>query len=465
MKYDRRTGHVVSVVSKKQHEAVRYANDDTTEQLLFGGGAGGGKSFIVLSIAVAMAYKYPGIRIFVGRNQLNDLIKGCIPTISKITKSIGFAFSKAWNHNQNSNVLTCKSTGSTITLGELKYRASDPEWDRIGSLEFTIAIIEECQEVEEKIVDILLGRVGRHLNKEYGIKPLIMMTCNPTKLWPYDTWYDPWKRGELPAYMKFVRATAYDNPFLPASYLRSLGRIKDEQTRQRLLDGEWEYAVATRQIIDEEWVTEAYRVKGVDGPARMGVDPAGEGYGVDDNCIVVVIGNTVERVIRCRYVDVSDATAEEQFADMVIEMAQKYSVEPSEIRIDTQGDGASLSSILRSKGWVCRNVYSQGHAIPRKGSPLKLHNIRSQGLYELGQKLRSGKIRIRHRDAKLKKALASYWQSEYEKAWAAEDKRITRRRLGRSPDDGDAMWMALFDFQKKGGRAISRRTERKRPEA
>jgi phage terminase large subunit len=370
---------------------------------------------------------------------------------------------RGWKYNPIKHELLSKHNGSTIRLGELRYRSSDPQWNRLGSKEYTMAAVEECQEIDPRVIDILRARVGRHRNEEFGLKPMILLTANPDKGWIYDEWYDPWRRGALPAYMRFVRSTMADNPFLPDSYRRSVERIQDEATRQRMLEGEWDYAADPLQIIAEQWITEAYRVESVDGLAAMGVDPAADGYGVDDSCIVVVIGNTLTECIRKRYRDVSDALAEEQLADLVIETAKRHGIEPANIRIDTVGPGASLYAVLRSKGWTCTKIYGQANALPRRGQVIKLANLRSQGIYEMGEKLRMGQVCIVPKDPRLKSGITCYRKQDTEKWYAVEDKRVTRRRLGRSPDDGDATWMALLDMPKLKGKATRSTIKRRKP--
>jgi len=453
-----------SPVSGTQYEAWDLLHDKQTKYIMFGGGAGGGKSWLAWLWLVSWCYAYPGTRYFAARLQLKDIKDSGLGTFAKVLDVLGIDRG-GWYYHGSEHYLVCLRTGSRIDLVELRTRPTDPDFNRLGSKEYTSGIIEEAQEIEAKPFDVLKARIGRQHNDKYKLKPMILLTANPDKGWLYDTFYDPWRRGSLPTNMAFVKSLARDNPFLPSTYHESLDDIDDDVTRQRLRDGRWDYDNDPRQLINPEWYTAALSVPARDGVGRMGVDPAGGDYGYDDNCIVKLTGNMIHPIFRKRYKNTTSVMAEEEFADEVVFQAGgENPILDRDIRIDTQGVGAGLYSVLRTKGFECTRFAGHARQLKRKGQKIDFENLRSQAAWELREKLRKGELHLMRQDSKLKSALTAYRFDSDGKTVKLEDKKITRKRINRSPDEGDALMMAALDFPKRSGKVRVSRLSSRRPE-
>jgi len=251
-------------ISEKQKQAYELALNPQITELLLGGSAGGSKSWTVCQIGVLIAKMYPGVRIFVGRNTLKSLNQSTIATlVNKVHPALGLTYDD-YRLRFSDMELEYKN-GSKIIFGELDYIPSDVDYSRWGSMECDFGIIEEAGEIAKQGFSVIKSRTGRGiLAKEYGIPGFVILTCNPSQNFLKTEFYDPyeklggggfqkWEIGEItldegkvterkvPAYRAFLRMGAYDNPFLPKSYIDNLKVLPDRE-RKRLLEGNWNYA-------------------------------------------------------------------------------------------------------------------------------------------------------------------------------------------------------------------------------
>jgi hypothetical protein len=132
-------------------------------------------------------------------------------------------------------------------------------YERFGSKEFTSGWIEEAGSVHPMAFEVLKSRVGRWLNDEYNIKKKILCTFNPKKNWVDTTFYRPFANGIETKDTKFVYALPTDNPFLPGDYLDTLRNIKDKATRERLLNGNFDYDDDPSALISYESIINLFQ--------------------------------------------------------------------------------------------------------------------------------------------------------------------------------------------------------------
>ena len=72
----------------------------------------------------------------------------------------------------------------------------------------TQMVFEEGGEIDFRAYDVLKTRIGRHLNKELGIRPTMVLTANPKKNWLYNMFYRTLEEWHLSPsrYVKFIQA-------------------------------------------------------------------------------------------------------------------------------------------------------------------------------------------------------------------------------------------------------------------
>lgn len=121
---------------------------------------------------------------------------------------------------------------------------SDPNFERFGSSEYTIAFIDEVSEISERAVEVLFSRL-RWRTAETFKTARMMMSTNPCVNWVrsrfvQDDEGNPVLCHEGEAYVPF---SVFDNPDMQfvQTYVAALNKITDRATRERLLYGNWDF--------------------------------------------------------------------------------------------------------------------------------------------------------------------------------------------------------------------------------
>ena len=161
---------------EKQEEALEFLIDGDTEEFLYGGAAGGAKSWTGCVWLLFMCLIFPETKWFIGREELKRITESTLITFFKVAKAYGAEGTFRFNAQKNFILF---NNGSRIDLLELKYKPSDPLYERFGSTEYTGGWIEEGGEINYGAYEVLKTRIGRHYNDKFGIMAKIFITCNP----------------------------------------------------------------------------------------------------------------------------------------------------------------------------------------------------------------------------------------------------------------------------------------------
>ncbi|MCA1764614.1 MAG: hypothetical protein LC664_16710, partial [Flavobacteriales bacterium] len=153
-----------------------------------------------------------------------------------------------WKYNAQKNFITWKNGSKTI-LKDLFLYPSDPDFQSLGSTEYTDVFIDESPEITLKAFDILKSRI-RYKIHDNGLIPKIYLTGNPQPGWVKERFVsnehgDPVK---LKANQAFIKATVLDNPDpeFVRLYTKQLEDLESDYDRARLLYGDWE---ANREVL------------------------------------------------------------------------------------------------------------------------------------------------------------------------------------------------------------------------
>lgn len=207
----------------------------TADVAIYDGGVGAGKTIANVSLAIKLAIEYPGIDILVAA-----------PTYGMLKDTILFEFRNRCpdvllDPRQTAlrgvypNAVFKPKNGAQSTV---RFRAFNdigkPKSITVGAL-----IVDEVTEMQDGVRAELFRRV-----RQTGMPNYIRCTTNPdSKSHPfYVQFIGPAERGELPIeQLHRIHATTYDNPTLPANYIRQLEMLKTNRPGEymRMVLGEW----------------------------------------------------------------------------------------------------------------------------------------------------------------------------------------------------------------------------------
>ena len=454
-------------ISKKQREFLELMDDKSLTELLIGGSAGGSKSVCMGMAIVIFARKYPGARFFVGRKTLKSLKQSTINTLlTKVHPLLGVGDSDFAFHAQDMTL--DYANGSKIIFGELEHQPSDPDYARVGSLEIDFAFVDEAGEITLEAKNAIKSRVGRGVvAQKYGIPGKLILSANPSSNFLRQEYYDPyvkaggggfqkWQIGEvtlnegtpeeirIPAYRGFLRMGAYDNPFLPQSYIDNLKTLPDRE-RKRLLDGNWDYLdeddmLFKSGLLDKAMAYEIPNDNEVIKPLTViGCDIADKGK---DRSVFTLVKNGVaitQKVssVQANWEQVNEKPLGALLADELIEFAQKNGLtsrEAKNIAIECNGVGASIRDIMKMRGWFITEYVAT-------------HKSRSENYYQLMLDMDSGALKISHNlygldDLKRELSAHTYELVNQEPSVCKKDK--IKQAIGRSPDLADSLMVANY---------------------
>jgi phage terminase large subunit len=348
----------------KQGLAFDKLMDNTTKYVLYGGAAGSGKSHLLVMWLILMCFDKPKTRWFIGREELKRLRESTLVTFFKAVSMYEIPFTD-FKYNGQDHFIKFRN-GSQIDLLDLKYLPSDPMFERYGSTEYTGGAMDEAGEVDFGAFDVLKTRVGRYNNEKYNLLGKILITANPKKNWLKTMFYDPWRNGTLESDRAFIPALAIENKFIDKGYIENLNSITDNVTRERLRDGNWDYADERNQLIPFDRITDLFRNDHVkEGVKYITADIAR--FGKDKTVIGYWNG------FRCEQIIVIDKSSVTEAARTIQALAFGRAVPVSQIIVDEEGVGGGVKDILNCKGFI-----SNTRATEVKGKPQNYSNIKSQ---------------------------------------------------------------------------------------
>lgn len=421
---------------EKQLNAVYYLNDSETNEVIYGGAAGGGKSALGCLWLIERCQKYPGTRWLMGRSKLKTLKATTLKTFFELSSKLGI--SNQYRYNGQSSVITWNN-GSEIILKDLFLYPSDPEFDKLGSLEITGAFIDECSQIVYKAWQIVKSRIRFKL-KENDLIPKILGTCNPSKNWVYKQFYKPKKSKELSNDRKFIQALPKDNPHLPLSYLKSLKQL-DKNSRERLYYGNFEYDDDPASLINFDSIVDYFNPQHIKkgGDKYITADIARKGK---DKTVIRVWEGWL-----CVNRYQIDKSGLDVVVDKIKELQRKHNVSISHVAIDEDGIGGGVVDYLPGcKGFVNNSKPFNKENYANLKTQCSVNMAKKIQAREVGEICDSGDI----------KDLVSEEMEQVKYKDLDKDGKIKivgkdtiKEHIGRSPDDWDSIMMRYY-FELKG---------------
>lgn len=448
-------------LSEKQKLALDLIDDLQIVDLLFGGGAGGGKSMLVCMWMILRCRNYPGIRIGLGRRELTRLKQTTVVTLLREAQPLLGVKTGEFVYSDHKGTIQYVN-GSMIQLVDLAYLPSDPNFDRFGSFNFTDVVIEEVGEVAKKAKDIFTSRKNRFLNDKYRIVGKSIATCNPSQNYIKTEYYKPYKNlggGEFqkweygrveigddlkPAYRAFIPSLAIDNPYIPRNYIEVLRKLPTPE-RKRLLEGNWDFEDNDKMVFPSSVIDRSIIDRYEGGEIYLSLDIADTG---SDETILTHLELQGESLyIIDQFVVPIDKTGDigDQIALFGIKYAQQHGLDVSKasnIAIDGIGVATSTRDSFMRRGWQVQ-LFMAGSASTNPS----YKNLRQQTIYEMGQKMAQGKIKIysgcRTLD-KLREQLMAHEYTTEERTIVIKSKKLIKESIGRSPDNAESMYIGYW---------------------
>lgn len=463
-------------LSRKQMIGFELFQRPEVSLICYGGGAGSAKSSLVCFIAIYFCVQYPGIKFGMFRRTMTNMKRTLYPTLKETLDRFGMIPEVDYKDRIISGGFLDFKNDSRIEFADLDYRPSDPQFSALGGREYTFAAIDEAGEVVEAGFDVVRSRIGRCKNKEYGLPPKIILTCNPSSnfirdrfyrpfehsndphkaqgyaLWPDGVYYD-YKTGlEKPSYACFLQSTAYDNPFLDPNYIQNLQRLPEGE-RKRLLGGDWNFDSADNSLFPIELVTKAttYEMpeqEYIEKPSQIwgrppekvpmfkkfiGVDVADKGK---DRTVVTLIDNNVVVAQETLNINInSESPVSRLYADALTDFATRHGFTPNQsknIWIEENGVGAGIRDMMRMKNWAIHAYTATAKA-------------RSQHYWDLHQDMDEGKVKLYSElsgMSELTRELGVHTYEFVDQVPKVCKKEEIKAQLGRSPDLADSLMIA-----------------------
>jgi hypothetical protein len=413
----------------RQSEALKFLSvDSDVETILYGGAAGGGKTMLGCMWQILRRLKYPGTRSLIGRAKLDTLKKTTMATFFQVANEIGLKAGEDFIYNQQSHIIKF-SNGSEIILADLFLYPSDPMMTDLGGLEVTDVFIDEATEITEKAYSIVSSRIRYKLN-EFGLKPKILLTCNPSKGWIYNQFYLPYKNQNLPEHRAFVQALPGDNLYLPDSYVTSLTRLP-EADRKRLLEGDWEFDNSSDRLYMYDELMRCFREPMAVGEGYITADIAR--LGKDRTVLCVWKGLSCIDIVILRQKRQDEVKAEIQ------RLMNQHGIRLSNVLADADGVGGGLVDSLR-----CREFMNGSKAV--RGT--QYMNLKADCYFRLGELIDKNEITLPikwQEDIVKELELIRRVDPDKEgKLRVTSKDTISQRTGGISPDIADAIMMRAF---------------------
>lgn len=445
--------YVEFYATEKQWEALKYWKDNTTTEIWFWWAAWWSKSWLGCFAIWSACLELPWSRWVIWRKELVNLRRTTLSTYYKMLKYYNIPEDYYWVLNWQTNTIKFPNWSEIILL-DCAAQPSDPEWTRFWSLELTWAFIDESNEIDAKGIEMLKTRLWRQNTfvidwKEINVTPKLLECFNPNKGHVYEDYYKPRKEWTLPPYRKFIRATAWDNPYLPEDYITQLERA-DEITKQRLLYWNFDYDDTPWKLFRWDEITDLFTANIVpDDTTYITADIARLW---NDNTVIVVWKGLEVVDIKSYNWRTTDQTVE-----TIKELERYYNCRRSNIAIDSDWVWWWVADNLRG----CVNFMNNWTPIVQKDEMRNYANLKTQCYFKLKYLMEKREVRV-NTSWEIKDKIQTELDNilvkdtEWENKLKLESKEDMKKRLWHSPDYADAIMMRMYRTLGKVNSPITR---------
>lgn len=434
----------------KQKQFFEAALSGKYTHLFYGGAVGGMKTVTLLMLLCLLCKVYPGSRWLVVRKDRPVLVRNTLPSFWKFCPKPFFHPSR---YNGQEMKATAANGSQIIFMSE--NISKDPELTAFDGLEINGALIEEAQETSEALDLKLTDRIGR-----WSIDPMPPLfhfySANPTQNWIKQVFYTPFTNGKLPDNYYFLQALPGDNPFLPEAYIKALEELKVRAPNlyRKRVQGSWDAEDEFQQLVSWEdiWKCESLIEfdEGEETYRSMGVDVGR--FGSDPSVWYILEGNS-KKGFNIIHTEKYDKTSGPQVESKTKELIVEYEIAHHRVWLDIVGLGGFAYDHIVEDGYDIQAFSGGSHGDELENTDVDqkylFHNLNSEAGWQVKIMMEDGKIGGLDSQL-LRDDIAVYrYDIKGEKTIHLWPKDIIKKKLHRSPDDGDAfkyaVWGAIYD--------------------
>lgn len=422
---------------------------------LFGGAIGGGKTAAVINEGIQLSLDYPGNFGLLLRKTWPSFRDTVLPQLEKFLPRSLVA---SWNQTDKLIILR---NASKIRYGGL---GDDPEdWRKLMSGEYGWIALDQAEEFTENEFLMLATRLRLKVPRRF-----FLLTCNPTQGWLKKRFIEQ----SLPDHV-FIQALPQDNiKNLPPDYIEKMRQILPPSLQKAYLEGDWAAIQEPDEVFPYLKVYEAFhRHLEPTPPVELGVDVARQGD--DRTAIALRRGPKLELLGSYKGFDTMRTCGEiwHLIREVVVPQAG-YAAFNIVIKVDADGLGAGVVDRLQEEvplkeEWLKERLRSiipglslepkisviEVHSAARPRDPSKFKNLRAELYWEFREALDQIEIKapseIISQFVSIKYKINSAGQIEI------EPKEQIKKRLGRSPDEAEALIYAMANLKRRPGRIIT----------
>lgn len=408
-------------------EAMR-GEGHTVPKLLYGGAMGGGKSFFGCRRFVELAEDHPGFRAYLCRAESVSFKRTTLQTMLDPEEGVGILFRPGWQHRITEQCFIHEN-GSRLDYGGL---ATNEDREKIKSMNITAAFVDEASEVEQVSAKLLEARCSRQA--AFVEIAFALYATNPEPCWLYTDFIENPKSGRA-----FVQALPSDNPYLAEGYEDHLTETYEDMPEllAAYLRGDWNAVSGVDKVFGAQLLHRARRAgadgAGETGTRQWGVDVAR--FGDDKNTVYERIG-TLPATKLAEWAKQDTRTTSDKIAALF--MARPACDRPESVCVDDSGVGGGVTDNLK-RDCPAMNVIpvNSGESALE---PDKFVNKRAEMHWRLRVVLENGGT-LPDDPALASQLAAPSWKLQSGRI-LVEPKDAIKKRLGRSPDDADALLLA-----------------------
>ena len=418
-------------------------------ELLIGGGAGGSKTFTGCLRLATMCLNYPWTRRGLWRSKMKTLKMTSLKTLTKLLTNdfqlIEWKDFKVHGSNdpQTPNTIIFWNWSEIILLDLKYYPSLDPDFDDLWSLELTGGFIDEAVQITHKAYQVFSSRIWRRKNEQLGLKPMLLMSCNPGKNRVYQEFYKPQKAWTIEPHKRFIQILAKDNPHVE-DYVQKLSLMPDWPLKQRLFYWNREYDDDTNKVYSYRDLQSIFTNQGVTGEKYIISDVAGTWK--DDTIITVRDWRKIIDTV------IENKSTPESVKHLMTQKQLEYNVKLKNMLYDWSWLGRGLSGLgCEIFQWWSKPIPTKDATDQEKEWLNKTYlNLRSQCFFMLAKWIKDWSLSIPNMSDELQTRIIE--ELDVIQAWKIEKdwplqiipKEEIKKILWRSPDFADVISMRVY---------------------